>query len=140
VLGYRQINRQDAWDGAGSGGTTLDAKSLSPQRNRIVLGWPETPWDDLGLFHSIINEPSKPLFCMALAAASQTFTVTFTVNLPGNSIGAGFRAVRRKLTFRDLSTSIDSHDDCRHHRGAVRAGPRSTEETRASYVLGYCHY
>jgi hypothetical protein len=44
----------------------------------------------------------------ALAAAPQTFTVTFTVNLSGTSIGAGFRPVLRKLTFRDLSRTIDS--------------------------------
>jgi hypothetical protein len=31
-------------------GTPLDAKSFCPLRNRIVLGWPETPWDDLGSF------------------------------------------------------------------------------------------
>jgi hypothetical protein len=54
----------------------------------------------------------------ALAAASQTFTVIFTVNLSGTSIGAGFRAVRPKLTFRDLSTSIDSDDGCQRHRRA----------------------
>ena len=54
----------------------------------------------------------------ALAAATQILTVTFTVNLPGTSIGAGFRAVLRKLTFRDLSRSIDSCDHRRHLRRA----------------------
>lgn len=58
--------------------------------------------------HSIINEPSKLLICHVLSPDSQTFTVIFTVNLSGTSIGAGLRAVRRKATFRDLSTSIDS--------------------------------
>jgi hypothetical protein len=59
----------------------------------------------------------------ALAAAMRTFTVTFTVNLSGISIGAGFRPVRRKLTFRDLSTSIDSDDGClRHRRASVLVG------------------
>jgi hypothetical protein len=58
---------------------------------------------------------------MALSAASQFFTVTFTVNLPGTSIGAGLRAIRQDLTFRDLSTSIDSHDDRQRHRRALEA-------------------
>jgi hypothetical protein len=68
--------------------------------------------------HSIINEPSKLLIRKALAAAPQTFTVIFTVNLSGTSIGAGLQAIRPKLTFRDLSTSIDSRDHRRHHRRA----------------------
>jgi len=60
-----------------------------------------------------------------LAAASQILTVIVTVNLSGTSIGAGLRAIRPKLTFRDLSTSIDSNDDCRDHRRASL----STRET-----------
>jgi hypothetical protein len=68
--------------------------------------------------HSIINETSKLLICKVLAPASQTFTVIFTVNLSGTSIGAGFRSVLRKLTFRDLSTSIDSDDGCQRYRRA----------------------
>jgi len=44
----------------------------------------------------------------ALAAASQNFTVVFTVNLSGTSIGAGFRAIWPEATFRDLSRTIDS--------------------------------
>jgi hypothetical protein len=58
--------------------------------------------------HSIINEPSKLLIRKARAAALQDFTVVFAVNLSGTSIGAGFRAVLRNLTFRDLSKTIDS--------------------------------
>jgi hypothetical protein len=58
--------------------------------------------------HSIINEPSNLLISRELAAASKTFAVTFTVKVPGTSIGAGLRAVRPKVTFRDLSTSIGS--------------------------------
>jgi len=54
-----------------------------------------------------------------LAAASQIFTVIVTVNLSGTSIGAGLRAIRPDATFRDLSTSIDSHDDCQRHRRAL---------------------
>ena len=61
--------------------------------------------------HSIINEPSKLLICMVLDTASRIFTVIFTVKVPGTSIGAGLRAIRPKVTFRDLSTSIDSDDD-----------------------------
>ena len=68
--------------------------------------------------HSIINEPSKLLICKARVAAAQMFTVIFTVNLSGTSIGAGFRAIPPKLTFRDLSTSIDSQDHRRQHRRA----------------------
>ena len=77
--------------------------------------------------HSIINEPSKLLIRKALAAAPQTFTVTFTVNLPSTSIGAGLRAIRQNLTFRDLSTSIDSRDGCQRHRHAsssLREAPK----------------
>jgi hypothetical protein len=44
----------------------------------------------------------------ALAAATQTFTVTLTVNLSGTSIGAGLRAIRQNVAFRGLSRSIDS--------------------------------
>jgi len=66
--------------------------------------------------HSIINEPSKLLICRVLAAASKAFTVTFTVKVPGTSIGAGLRAIRPKVTFRDLSTSIDSDDGCQRYR------------------------
>jgi hypothetical protein len=62
----------------------------------------------LGHSHSIINETSKLLICKVLAAASKTFTVKFTVNVPGTSVGAGLRAIRPKVTFRDLSTSIGS--------------------------------
>ncbi len=58
--------------------------------------------------HSIINEPSKLLIGKALDAASQIFTVIFTVKVRSASIGAGFRPVLRKLTFRDLSRTIDS--------------------------------
>jgi hypothetical protein len=65
--------------------------------------------------HSIINELSKLLIRKALAAAPQTFAV----NLCSTRIGAGFRAVLRKLTFRDLSRSIDSRDHRRHLRRAA---------------------
>lgn len=77
--------------------------------------------------HSIINEPSKLLICKVRAAASQIFTVIFTVKVPGTSIGAGLRAIRPKVTFRDLSRSIDSNDDRRFDRRAsvsVRETPK----------------
>lgn len=68
--------------------------------------------------HSIVNEPSKLLIRKALDAAPQTFAVIPAVNLSGTSIGAGFRAIRRRVTFRDLSTSIDSRGDSIRHRHA----------------------
>jgi len=68
--------------------------------------------------HSIISERSKLLMLNGLAAASQNFTVIFTVNPSGTRIGAAFRPVRPKLTPRDLSTSIRTQDDCRHRRPA----------------------
>jgi hypothetical protein len=52
-----------------------------------------------------------------LGAAAQVFTVIFTVNLPGTKIGAGFRSIVKKGTFRDLSPSIGSRDDCRRDQG-----------------------
>jgi hypothetical protein len=84
---------------------------------------------DSGHSHSIINERSTLLIRKALAAARQTFTVSFTVNPSGTSIGAGFRTVRRKMTFRNLSTSIDSHDDRGQHR---RHNPRASVSVRAT--------
>jgi hypothetical protein len=41
-------------------------------------------------------------------AALQKFTVIFTVKVRSTSIGAGLRAILRRLTFRDLSRTIDS--------------------------------
>jgi hypothetical protein len=73
----------------------------------------------LGHSHSIINGPSKLLIRKALAAASKICTVIFAVNLSGTRIGAGFRVVRPKLTFRDLSASIDSDDNRQRHRRAL---------------------
>jgi hypothetical protein len=58
--------------------------------------------------HSIINEPSKLLIRKAPAASSQTFAAILAVNLSGTSIGARLRAALRKLTFRNLSRTIDS--------------------------------
>ena len=61
--------------------------------------------------HSIINEPAKLLIRKLLAIASQTFTVIFTVNPSGTSIGAGFRAVRPSCPFeiyRHLSTRANN--------------------------------
>jgi hypothetical protein len=82
-----------------------------------------------GESHSIVNEPSKLLIRRALAAAPQTFTVIFTVNLSGTSIGAGFRAIVKKGTFRDLSTSIGSRYDCRRDQGLsarLRDAPKNS--------------
>jgi hypothetical protein len=96
------------------------------------------PTDDAGdsldgvsrpLSHSIINERSKLSIGRALDAASKIFPVIFAVNLSGTSIGAGFRPVRPKLTFRDLSTSIDFHDDCGKHRRHNRRASASVGAT-----------
>jgi len=66
--------------------------------------------------HSIINERSKLWICNTREAAPAKFTVIFTVKVRSASIGAGMRAIRPEATFRDLSTSIDSHNDFRRHR------------------------
>lgn len=68
--------------------------------------------------HSIINDPSKPLIRKQLATVPQPFTVIFTVKVRSTSIGAGLQAIRSEVTFRDLSTSIDSQDHRRQHRRA----------------------
>ena len=88
--------------------------------------------------HSIINEPSKQLIRIALNAASQIFTVIFTVNLSGTSIGAGLRAIRPEATFRDLSTSIDSSNHRGHHRRRIGVGQGNDQEGLASNALSYC--
>ena len=66
--------------------------------------------------HSIINEPSKLLISQWFQAAMAIFTVIFTVKVSCTSIGAGFRAIRRKVTFRDLSTSIGSGEHGRSYQ------------------------
>lgn len=75
--------------------------------------------------HSIINERSKLLIRKGLEAAPKIFTVIFTVNLSGTSIGAGLRAIRPKLTFRDLLRSINSRNDHRARRRRHRRAPGS---------------
>jgi hypothetical protein len=50
------------------------------------------------------------LICTASKSCTTPFTVTFTVNPSGISIGAGLRAIRPEVTFRDLSRSVNSHD------------------------------
>ena len=88
--------------------------------------------------HSIINGPSKLLISKCLQVARAIFTVIFTVKVSGTSIGAGFRAIRRKVTFRDLSTSIGS---CEHRRSCqwttlqVRQGPHMPT---ASNCISHC--
>jgi hypothetical protein len=88
----RTFNIQQPWTKSGS------AMQIENQSGIV----PET------YSHSIVNEISKLLIRNALAAATQTFTVTFTVNLSGTSIGAGLRAIRQNVAFRGLSRSIDS--------------------------------
>ena len=91
--------------------------------------------------HSIVNEPSKLLIGTALDAASKIVSVILTVNLSGTSIGEGFRLVRPKLTFRDLSTSIDSHDACGRRRRApvsLRQTPKKSGH-QAPYAIVTTH-
>jgi hypothetical protein len=79
--------------------------------------------------HSIINEPSTLLTCNAPEADPQKFTVVFTVKVRSTSIGAGFQAIGPKVTFRDLSRSIDSWG-ARERFIAPRRDPRSAPELK----------
>jgi hypothetical protein len=95
-----------------------------------------------GLFHShsIINEPSKRLIRKELGTAAQVFTVVFTVILLGTSIGAGFRAIVKKCTFRDLSPTIGFRDDCRRDQApslGLRDAPKNTSPSNdtINYLL-----
>ena len=88
--------------------------------------------------HSIINKPSKLLICMVLDTASRIFTVIFTVKVPGTSIGAGLRAIRPKVTFRDLSRSIDSKNDSPHRRCAPKPVQATSESASPSSALSHC--
>ena len=88
--------------------------------------------------HSIINERSKLLICNAPEADPQKFTVIFTVKVRSTSIGAGLRALRPKATFRDLSTSIDSHDDREPRRRRISVDQGNDQEGLASNALSYC--
>lgn len=77
--------------------------------------------------HSMINGPSKLLIRKALATVPQPFTVSFTDRVRSTSIGASLHATRAKVTFRDLSMSIDSQNHRRQHRRASmsRSGTRA---------------
>ena len=91
--------------------------------------------------HSIINERFNQSIFIVLSTAARIFTVTFTVNLPSASIGAGLQAVRPKLTFRDLSTSIDIYRLPRRlptPSARVRVGRGSVQEAPASNTLSCC--
>jgi hypothetical protein len=44
------------------------------------------------------------LICIGLCTESRPFTVIFTVKVRSTSIGAGLRAARPEVIFRDLST------------------------------------
>jgi hypothetical protein len=70
-----------------------------------------------------------------MEAALQVFPVTSTVNLSGTSIGADFRAIRRKLTLRDLSTSIDSSDHHGYRRRHIGVGQGNAQQGLASNAL-----
>jgi len=82
--------------------------------------------------HSIINEPSKLLICKVLAAASQILTVISTVNLSGTSIGAGFQAIFKKGTERDLSKSIGASTSSHSPAIVPRSESAITERASAS--------
>jgi hypothetical protein len=88
----RTFNTQTPW--------TKSASAIQIENQSGIV--PET------YSHSIVNELSKLLICRRPDAAMQKFTVTFTVKARSASIGAGLRAVLRRLTFRDLSRTIDS--------------------------------
>jgi len=92
--------------------------------------------------HSIVNERSKLLIGKALNAASKILAVILTVNLPGAAIGAGFRAVRPKLTFRHLSTpttiadAIDAracHSGKRPRTAGIRRLELLSQRTRRQF-------
>ena len=101
-VALRTFNTQQPWTKSGS------AMQIENQSGIV----PET------YSHSIVNEPSKLLNCNALSSDLRTFTVIFTVKVSGTSVGAAFRPIRRKVTFRDLSTSIGSDDNFPLHRFA----------------------
>jgi hypothetical protein len=79
-------------------------------------------------------ENSAPVPRLPTATFSAIFvrisTAIYTANLSGTSIGAGLQAIVKKGTFRDLSTSIDSHDDRGHHRRASGSVQESAQECR----------
>lgn len=75
---------------------------LLNKANGYVFLRPDTPNHS----HSIINGACKPLSRLAISSALESFTVIFTVNLSGPSIGAASRAFSRKRALRNLSRSI----------------------------------
>jgi hypothetical protein len=103
---------------------SIDADSDSPR---------STPYS-----HSIINERSRLLICSGLGAESRRFTVILTVKPSGISIGAGLRVIRPKVTFRDLSTSIDSRDHRGHHRRAPGLAQGQGLRGLASNAISLC--
>ena len=83
----------------------------------------------LPVIYSIVASVRNPLSHIDIFTGLRSLTVSFTVNPSGSSIGAALRAVLRKLTFRDLSRSIDSWDA--HERfTAPRPNPRSAPRAR----------
>ena len=77
---------------------------------------------------------SSPLPVVALSI----FTVIFTVKVLDTSIGAGLRAIRPKVTFRDLSRSIDSKNDSPHRRCAPKPVQATSESASPSSALSHC--
>lgn len=123
------------------------ARGIGPARRPFTIAArapldvkaPETaPAGGLAPSHSVINELFWLLIREALAALAQTLTVTRTVDLSGTSIGAGFRTVLRRLTYRDLSRSINSRDHRRHLRRAsvsVHESPQGAVPAGGSFIV-----
>jgi hypothetical protein len=78
------------------------------------------------------------LICNAPQADPQKFTVIFTVKVRSTSIGAGLQAIRSEVTFRDLSTTIDSRNHRGHRRRRIGVDHGNDQEGLASNALGYC--
>ena len=129
-------------------------RTLGTALDRVGRLWTLSPcpYSGIGLFwdgrrhrgtvldysHSIINEQSKLLISKWFQVARSIFTVIFTVKVSGTSIGAGFRAIRRKVTFRDLSRSIDSKNDSSHRRCAPKPVQATSESASPSSALSHC--
>jgi hypothetical protein len=73
-----------------------------------------------------------------LEAASQKFTVIFTVKVRSISIGAGLQAIQSEVTYRDLSTAIDSTNHRGHRRRRIGVGQGNDREGLAPNAISYC--
>ncbi|MGC1953485.1 MAG: hypothetical protein WA970_13145 [Gammaproteobacteria bacterium] len=78
------------------------------------------------------------MICNVHEADPPKFTVIFTVKARSTSIGAGLQAIRPEVTFRDLSTSIDSSNRRGHRRRRIGIGQGNDQEGLASNALSSC--